>query len=110
MKKLVCALRDDVAELYMAPVFVPTLATLYRDLREAARPGQDNPIAKHPGDFTVYQLGTYDDESGRLDVLSSPHRLASCAVFVDAVGADAVGGSGGAVVGSGLVPDAEGRN
>lgn len=81
MKKLICSLRDKQAELYMAPVCVPTIGALYRDLKDAARPGQDNPISKYPGDFDVYQLATFDDETGVLDVLSPPHRLTSCDVF-----------------------------
>lgn len=84
MKKLVCCLKDTKAELFMAPVVIPTLAAMYRDLRDAARPGQDNPISKYPADFVVYQLGSFDDETGRLDVFPDPLRLSSCDVFVGA--------------------------
>jgi len=83
MKKLVCVMKDKPAEMYMAPIVVPTLAVLYRDLRDAVRPGQDNPIAKYPADFEVFQLGVFDDETGALDVFATPLRLATCDVFVD---------------------------
>lgn len=84
MKKLVCALKDKTAEMFMAPVVVPTLAVMYRDLKDAVRPGQDNPLSKYPMDYELYQLGSFDDETGYLDVFVTPLRLASCDVFRDA--------------------------
>lgn len=65
MIKIVMCLRDVKAELFMQPFFVPAVGVGYRNLiDEVDRGGADNILAKHAQDFDIYQLATFDDESG----------------------------------------------
>lgn len=63
--KAVCSLYDKVAQAYMQPFFVPALGIAFRNLSdEIVRGGEGNMLASHPGDFVLYQLATFDDETG----------------------------------------------
>lgn len=72
MKVVVC-LRDKVSEMFMQPMFVPSVGVAYRGIQdEAARGGDDNVLAKHPQDFALYHLGSFDENTGMLSPLDKP--------------------------------------
>lgn len=65
MKYYVIATRDIVADLYGAPMYVPSIGQAVRSFGdECQRQDPNNMMAKHPADFELYQLGTYDDHTG----------------------------------------------
>ncbi len=63
MKLYVFTVYDAKAEYFMQPLF-------WRSVGEALRSFEDevqNPesmLSKHPGDFTLYQIGEYDQATG----------------------------------------------
>lgn len=66
--KIIMCLRDTKSELFMQPFFVPTVGVAVRNLQdELSRGGDDNQLAKHPGDYQLYSLGVWDDETGMID-------------------------------------------
>ncbi|QXP08540.1 MAG: nonstructural protein [Arizlama microvirus] len=78
MIKLYMAIRDTKAEQFLPPFLVPTLGVAYRDVQDAVNRGQkENPLSSYPNDFELWQLGTFDDESG--EIFSSPQRLLNVA-------------------------------
>lgn len=86
MIKLMLALRDVKAEMFMQPFFVPTVGVAYRNLQdEMERQAPDNPLANHAGDFELYQIGAFDDETGLFEPNRPPFKL----VDVAALGAKA---------------------
>lgn len=65
--KLVLVLRDDKAEIFMQPFFVATMGIAFRSLRdEIARGGEGNILSAHTGDFEIWEIGAYDEESGQI--------------------------------------------
>lgn len=65
--KLILALRDSKAEMFLQPFFVPTLGVAYRNLQdEIQRGGDDNTLARHAEDYELWELGTFDDENGEV--------------------------------------------
>lgn len=73
MKKVMMALRDKKADLFMNPFFVPMPGVAFRNLQdEVARGGEDNVLSKHPGDFEVWSIGLFDEQTG---VLTSEPKL-----------------------------------
>ena len=40
------------------------------------RESEDNQLYKHPDDFQLYYLGTFDDNTGGFDLLASPKMIA----------------------------------
>lgn len=63
MKTHVFSVLDSKVGSYAQPWFSPTIASGIRAFTEAAT-DPASMLAKHPGDFTLYLLGTFDDETG----------------------------------------------
>lgn len=81
--KVVVALRDNVSEMFMQPMFVPSVGIAYRSIQdEAARGGEDNVLAKHGEDFTLYHLASFDESTGALVPLSAPFVLVEVAALL----------------------------
>lgn len=76
MKHVVVAVRDRAAEVYARPFCVPAVGAAMRSFAdEVNRPSPDNPVANHPDDFELYEIGSFDDVSGDL-VPCKPRLLA----------------------------------
>lgn len=73
----IVAIRDQAADAYMRPIFVNHIAQAIRSFSdEVNRNAQDNDMARHPGDFELFHLGTYDDSTGELSSFDRPLQLA----------------------------------
>ena len=74
MKMVICSIRDSAADAYGRPFFLPSVGVAIRSFTdEVNRPSEDNQIYQHPEDFDLFELGEFDDTTGRfvlLDVLS----------------------------------------
>lgn len=78
----VVAIYDLAADAYMRPWFAQTPALAMRAfMDEAKRAAEDNPLYKHPDDHALYELGTWDDSTGKFTQLEVPHRLMSGSQF-----------------------------
>jgi len=76
MIKVVCSVRDSAADLFGQPFFVPTTAMALRGFADAVkRADGDSDLTKHPDDFTLFELGTFDDETGKFVNLPEPRQL-----------------------------------
>lgn len=71
MKRLVFAVRDRVAELYAAPFLETTIGSATRAFGDATQ-SPDNPASKHPDDFELWHLGTFEDCDASYDLLPKP--------------------------------------
>lgn len=70
MRKVICAVRDAKAEVFGRPIFVNTVGEAVRIFTdEVNRTSSDNVYANHPEDFALYELGTFDDNSGLINAL-----------------------------------------
>lgn len=77
MKLVVVAVRDSAVDAFMRPFFVPSTAFAVRSLREEMK-NAESPLAKTPQDFALFELGTFDEESGRMENLDSPRQVVRC--------------------------------
>lgn len=67
---------DMKVEAYMRPWYCLTNGEAVRTFTDAVNdPG--SAFNRHPGDFTLYGIGTFDDTLGVLD--SAPHENLGCA-------------------------------
>ena len=58
---------DKISEAYGVPSFVASVNSAIRGFGdEVNRPDPDNMFNRHPDDFELYHLGTYDDSIGEL--------------------------------------------
>lgn len=71
---LVCSVRDSALDAFMRPIFVPTAGMAVRSFQDEVK-NPDSPMAKHPEDYALFELGTFDEESGKLVNLPSPRQL-----------------------------------
>lgn len=73
MKTQIFSVYDSAAGRYLEPFFAPTPDVAIRGFREAAnRP--DHQFQKFPADYTLFQIGEYDAESGHIEPMP-PHSL-----------------------------------
>nr|QJB19386.1 MAG: nonstructural protein [Microvirus sp.] len=70
MIKFVCSVYDRAAQVYSAPFYVPHRNVAIRDFTdEVNRAASDNVLHKHPDDYDLYALCTFDDSDGHFDDL-----------------------------------------
>lgn len=85
---------DSAVGAFGAPFFVPTRGLALRAfIDEASR--VDSNIAKHPLDFSLFELGDYDESTGQFVNSIAPECLGTAASFLAKA-------SGGAEVSSGV--------
>lgn len=63
MELKVFAIRDKATEAYANPFYMTTIPEAIRAFKNVAMEPESN-ICKHPQDYELYQLGTFDNISG----------------------------------------------
>lgn len=72
----VVAVRDSAANAFARPFVVPTPGMAIRSFTdEVNRRDEANSMFKHPDDYVLFELGSFDDESGVITSLPSPRQL-----------------------------------
>jgi len=67
MKKLVYAIYDSKLETYNNPVVANTKGAMIREFVDIAK-NEQHPVGKHPADYTLFEIGTYNDSSGKVEM------------------------------------------
>jgi len=77
MKMVIVSIMDTAAGAYGRPAFVASEGVAVRQFQdEVNRSSDDNQLYKHPDDFNLYYLGTFDDNTGAMDLLAQPKLVA----------------------------------
>jgi hypothetical protein len=67
MVLVIVAVKDRAADAFMRPFFVPTPAMAVRSfMDEVQRESADNQLFHHSDDFDLYEIGLFDDSTGRI--------------------------------------------
>lgn len=66
MKQKAYTVFDHAAEAYLEPFFAPTRGVAIRSFTEAVN-SEGHTFAKHPEDYTLYEIGTYDPSTGVIE-------------------------------------------
>lgn len=70
MKLTVCAVKDSQIGVFMTPFFVQSTGQAIRSFSdEVNRPAEDNIMYKHPNDFGLYHLGSWESDTGVFELL-----------------------------------------
>lgn len=73
MLQFVVSVKDRAADVFNRPFFVPHRNVAVRDFTdEVNRSAADNQLNKHPDDFDLYLLGTFDDGAGTFAMEDQP--------------------------------------
>lgn len=76
MKYVVLSIFDRASGIYGRPVFVPAKGAGIRSFTdEINRADPQNEIYRHPDDYDLYDLGSFDDQSGAFELNVSPSIL-----------------------------------
>jgi hypothetical protein len=67
MKKVYYAVYDRKAEIYSTPFLEVTDGTAIRAIQEALKDA-GHPFGKHPGDYSLHRLGTFEDTTADITV------------------------------------------
>lgn len=73
MKFEICSVYDSKAAVYSRPFFVHNLSLAERVALDILRGESD--IARHPDDFSLFHLGSFDDGSAKFDLFDGPQAL-----------------------------------
>lgn len=70
-------IHDSKAESFLPPFYVPTVAVALRSFGSAAN-DPETKINQYPGDYTLFELGKFDQDTARFELLKTPvnHGLA----------------------------------
>lgn len=74
MKLVVVAVRDSAVDAFARPFFVPSTAVAVRSFRDEVT-NPESPMHKHPADYTLFQVGFFDEEGGQFENCPSPVQL-----------------------------------
>lgn len=66
MKHLLFTVYDEKAEVFTPPFFVPTLGIATRAFADCIN-SDEHQFGKHPADYTLFQLGSFDDHDALLE-------------------------------------------
>lgn len=78
MRKI-CVIHDSKTEGYLDPMFVRATGEAIRifkdEVNRVASNGQLSPLAAHPEDFTLFEIGSWDEQTGTLMVYPAKKSL-----------------------------------
>lgn len=76
MKLIIVSLYDKATEAYMRPLFFQSEGQATRELQDQLK-NPENPIAKHPEDYSMFRIGTFTDFNGEIHP-EEPKCIARC--------------------------------
>lgn len=77
----VFSIYDSGAEYYMPPFAVANKGIALREFSDACN-NKETFLAKHPGDYTLFLLGVFDDSKGEFKLEKTPVRIGTAIEFV----------------------------
>jgi len=78
MSKLkVFTVYDSAVGAYMQPFFMQSAGQAIRAMSDTLQ-STEHQFSKHPADFTLFEIGTYDEETGKLFSLPAYINLGTC--------------------------------
>lgn len=91
---------DSKAQAYLQPFFMQSAGQAIRAWEDTSN-NPETQFSRHPADFTLFEVGTYDDQVGRFENLNAPVALGtalqlkkqptSAAPLLDRIGGQKVG-------------------
>lgn len=82
MKIKVYAVYDSKTKVYAQPNFLINRGAAMRAWKDACNDPQTQ-FFKHPEDFTMFELGTWDDETGQFEMDQVPFSLGTAIQYKD---------------------------
>ena len=81
MLQKIFAIYDSKAESFTNPVYLNSTGLAVRTFSDSVQ-DPESQFAKHPADYTLFELGTYDDQTAEFKLLSTPKSLFIAIEFI----------------------------
>lgn len=81
MQQFIFTIHDSKAKAYLPPFFLPTEQMAVRTFGDCIN-SDDHQFGKHPEDYTLQNIGEFDDETGTITTYDSPLSLGNGLNFV----------------------------
>lgn len=76
MIQIICAVKDRAADAFGRPLFVPSVGLAIRSFSdEVNRSDSENQMFNHSDDFDLYEIGSFDDNTGIIECHQQPKLL-----------------------------------
>jgi len=75
------SIRDNKAEAFIQPFFSPTAATAIRSFESAVNDSNTD-FHKYAGDYTLFQLGEWEPNTGKITICETPINLGLAITFL----------------------------
>lgn len=69
MRHKVFSIFDTAAAAFLPPFVVPTVGVVVRQLRDLPETQPTHPFVRHAEQYTLFELGAFDDSTGRFEDL-----------------------------------------
>lgn len=74
---IVLAIKDRAVDMYGRPIFMQAIGQAVRAFAdEVNRAAPENQMYSHPDDFDLYELGTFDEHTGKFEGNEMPELVA----------------------------------
>jgi len=83
MKLEIFAVYDIKARAYLPPFFLPRKEMAARIFGECIN-SKEHQFGRHPADYTLFHLGTFDDENAELSCPHAPHSMGAGVEYLEA--------------------------
>lgn len=83
MKLLLFAVFDSATKLFLPPFECRTIEEAVRRFRATVNHPDAGNIGQFPEDYTLFHLGEFDQQSGEMVSLPTPHSLGIAVTFVE---------------------------
>lgn len=84
MKLVMMCLFDTKAKAFMVPQFYANTQLAVRAVKNAVNDPVAGFLYRNPEDFILFEVGTWDDTTGLVEVKAVPENHGMCAAMVDA--------------------------
>lgn len=78
---IIFAVFDHAANYWLPPCHGDTEASFLRAMKDSLK-GSSSPLANHPGDYSLFEIGSFDDDNGSL-VGCEPRKICSVAHLME---------------------------
>lgn len=72
---IVVAVKDRLADVFSQPMYFATEGQAKRAFTDAINDPQNN-MSRHPDDYDMFRLGTFDDSKGKFENEEQPKQIA----------------------------------
>lgn len=83
MKLKVFSIFDCKVAAYMTPFFMRSTGEAERSFADAVKARKEGSIGEHPEDYTLFELGVWDDETAQIELYEAKRSLGSGNDFIE---------------------------